>query len=96
MYFKAEFETELKELLDKHKQLGNYRRNKTIREKYKKMREKGMTAGAARRQLAAEFFLGDKTIETILYKTREPQISIIGDATNRVIIITNQETDLKT
>lgn len=83
-----EFKIELLELLDKHKQMGNYSRNKTIREKYKKMREEGMTGKAAREQLAKEFFASEKTIETVLYKTKEPQINIFGDRSNKVIFIT--------
>lgn len=82
-----EFKTELLELLDKYKELGNYSRNKTIREKYKKMRDEGMTGKAAREKLAEEFFASEKTIETVLYKTKEPEINIFGDRSNRVIVI---------
>lgn len=83
-----ELETELLELLNKHNQLGNYSRNKTIREKYKQMREGGMSGKAARKKLAEEFFLSEKTIETVLYKKKEPQVNIFGDRSNKVIVIT--------
>lgn len=83
-----EFKQELLELLDKHNQIGNHSRYKVIREKYRRMRDEGMTGKAAREKLAAEFFVSEKTIETALYKKKEPQVNIFGDRTNKVIIIT--------
>lgn len=83
-----EFKTELLQLLDKHNQIGNYSRNKSIREKYKKMRDEGMTGKAAREKLSEEFFSSEKTIETVLYTKNEIQVKIFGDGSNKVIVIT--------
>lgn len=82
-----DFKTELLALLDKHNQIGNYSRYKMIREKYKKMRDEGISGKAAREKLAEEFFVSEKTIETALYKKKEPQINIFGDRSNKVIVI---------
>jgi phosphoenolpyruvate-protein kinase (PTS system EI component) len=76
-------------LLARHGELGDYIRDEEIRRKYKALTlNDEVSAEAARIQLAEDYFLSEKHIQTILYDKRKYDIKIIGNKANKVIVIT--------